>query len=62
MIAEVEFAQKRRDEYEEKMRVLLSRTMSDNGVLLTKGYSEDEMDKKSVDFFQRLACAAIKVH
>ena len=54
MLAEEEFAQKRRDEYEEKMRVLLSRTMSDNGGLLTKGFSEDEMDAKSVDFFKDL--------
>ena len=49
-----EFAQKRKDEHDEKMRVLLSRTMSENGGLLTKGYSEDEMDKKSVDFFKDL--------
>ena len=54
MLAEEEFAQKRRDEYEEQMRVLLSRTMSDNGGLLTKGYSDVEMDKKSVDFFKDL--------
>ena len=54
MLAEEEFAQKRRDEYEEKMRVLLSRTMSDNGGLLTKGFSDVEMDKKSVDFFKDL--------
>ena len=54
MLAEEEFAQKRRDEYEEKMRVLLSRTMSDNGGILTKGYSEDEMDKRSVNFFKDL--------
>ena len=54
MLAEEEFAQKRRDEYEEQMRVLLSRTMSDNGGILTKGYSEDEMDKRSVNFFKDL--------
>ena len=53
---------KRIDEYEEKMRVLLSRTMSENGGLLTKGFSEDEMDTKLVNFFQRFACVAIKVH
>ena len=62
MIAEEEIAQKRRDDYEEQMRVLLSRTMSENGGLLTKGFSDVEMDAKSVDFFQRLACVAIKVH
>ena len=54
MIAEEVFAQKRRDDYEEQMRVLLSRTMSDNGGLLTKGYSDVEMDAKSVDFFKDL--------
>ena len=54
MLAEEKFAQERRDEYEEKMRVLLSRTMSDNGGLLTKGYSDVEMDAKSVDFFKDL--------
>ena len=36
------------------MRVLLSRTMSDNGGLLTKGFTEEEMDKKSVNFFKDL--------
>ena len=36
------------------MRVLLSRTMSDNGGVLTKGFSEDEMDKRSVNFFKDL--------
>ena len=41
---------KRRDESEEKMRVLVSRTMSENGGFLTKGYSEDEMGAKSVNF------------
>ena len=44
MLAEEKFAQERRDEYEEKMRVLLSRTMSENGGLLTKGFSDVEMD------------------
>ena len=54
MLAEEKFAQERRDEYEEKMRVLLSRTMSDNGGLLTKGFSDVEMDAKSVNFFKDL--------
>ena len=49
-----EFAQKRREEDEEKMRVLLTRTMSENGGLLTKGFSEEEMDKRSVNFFKDL--------
>ena len=59
MLAVEAIAQERRDEHEEKMRVLLSRTMSDNGGVLTKGYSEDEMDKKSVDFF-KIYCSTIK--
>ena len=28
--------------------------MSDNGGLLTKGFTEEEMDKKSVNFFKDL--------
>ena len=38
------------------------RTMSDNGGLLIKGYSEDEMDKRSLKIFQRFACVTIKIH
>ena len=43
MIAEEEIAQKRRDEYDEQIRVLLSRVMSENGGILTKGFTEEEI-------------------
>ena len=38
MMAEEEIAQKRRDEYDEQIRILLSRAMSENGGILTKRF------------------------
>ena len=52
--AEEEIAQKRRDEYDEQIRVLLSRAMSENGGILTKGFTEEEMDTKAIGFFKDL--------
>ena len=54
MIAEEEIAQKRRDEYDEQIRILLSRAMSENGGILTKGFTEEEMDTKAIGFFKDL--------
>ena len=62
MLAEDEIAQKRRVEYDEATRVLLSKVMSEKGGVLTKGFTEGEMEAKFVNFFQRLNCFADEVH
>ena len=54
MIAEEELAQTRRDEYNEQYRVLLSRVMSEKGGILTKGFTEEEMDAKTLNYFKEL--------
>ena len=52
MMAEEEIAQKRRDEYDEQIRVLLSRAISEKGGILTKGFTEEEIEAKAIGFFK----------
>ena len=49
MIAEEEIAQKRRDEYDKQIRVFFPRAMSENGGILTNGFTEEEMETKAKD-------------
>ena len=60
MLAEDEIAQKRREEYDEATRVLLSKVMSEKGGVLTKGFTEGEMEAKFVNFFQDLVVLQMK--
>ena len=62
MDIEEEIAQKRREEYDEATHVLLSKVMSEKGGILTKGFSESEIEAKAVNFFSRFGCFADEIH
>ena len=46
MDIEEEIAQKRREKYDEATCVLLSKVMSEKGGVLTKGFTESEIEAK----------------
>lgn len=54
MIASEEIAAERREAYEESSRILLARLMSEKGGMLTKGYSDTEIEGKALSFLKEL--------
>lgn len=54
MIASEEIAAERREAYEESSRILLARLMSEKGGMLTKGFTEAEIESKALGFLKEL--------
>lgn len=55
MDAKQELIFERRKEYDEQQRLLLSRLMSEKGGMLTKNFSENEIEGKMTEFLREMA-------
>lgn len=55
MDAKQEISFDRRKEYDEQQRILLSRLMSERGGMLTKNFTENEIEGKMIEFLREMA-------